>query len=100
MHEYGQSIDHDVANGATTMTKFMLGAVVGAGIALLLAPANGRETRSRVGTTVKRWGEGARHVIGKARDRFSDTQEDVKSAISAGRDEYMRSRKSPSSPAI
>jgi len=100
MHEYAQNLDEDVANGATSMTKFLLGAVVGAGIALLLAPANGRDTRRRVGSTVKRFGDGARNVIGKARDRFSDVQEDVKSAIDTGRQEYSRTRSKIDSPAV
>lgn len=36
-----------------------LGAAVGAGVALLLAPASGRETRKLLGQTIEKLGEGA-----------------------------------------
>jgi gas vesicle protein len=55
-----------------SIAPFLMGALVGAGIALLLAPAHGRETRKRVGDTVKRLGG---------------------NAFEKGRQEYMRHRK-------
>jgi gas vesicle protein len=77
---------------ATSITPFMLGAVLGAGIALLLAPAHGKDTRKRVGSTVKRWGDGARHAIKRTRENLNDFSHDAKSAIEKGRQEYLRTR--------
>jgi len=37
--------DTDVGNGANTMGMFLMGALVGAGVALLLAPATGGDAR-------------------------------------------------------
>ena len=39
------------------------GAVLGAGIALLLAPSAGPETRRKLGQTVKRWGSDLKDVV-------------------------------------
>jgi gas vesicle protein len=39
------------------------GAVLGAGIALLLAPAAGPESRKKLGETVKRWGNDLKDVV-------------------------------------
>jgi len=44
---------------------FMIGALVGASLALLLAPASGGETRRRLGDT-------ARKIGGAAKDKFQD----------------------------
>ncbi len=91
MQEYPDFTD---SRGKTTMnvTPFLLGAMVGAGIALLLAPAHGKDTRRRVGSTVKKWGEGARHALNRTRENLNDFKHDAKSAIDKGREEYMRTR--------
>ncbi|HEY2923482.1 MAG TPA: YtxH domain-containing protein [Candidatus Eisenbacteria bacterium] len=83
---------NDSGRNATNITPFVFGAVLGAGIALLLAPAHGRDTRKRVGTTVKHWGEGARQALKRTRENLNDFKHDAKSAIEKGRQEYLRTR--------
>ena len=46
------------------------GAVLGAGIALLLAPTAGPETRRKLGQTVKRWGNDLKDVV---KERLENT---------------------------
>jgi hypothetical protein len=65
-------------SGATGMSGFMLGAIVGAGVALLFAPATGTDTRRRVGDTVKKLGSAAR-------DRIQEGTEQVKNRFESGR---------------
>ncbi|TMQ60219.1 MAG: YtxH domain-containing protein [Candidatus Eisenbacteria bacterium] len=77
---------------ATNIAPFVLGVVVGAGIALLLAPALGRDTRRRVGSTVRRWSDGARQAVKRTRDSLNELKKDARSAIDTGREEYLRSR--------
>jgi|GEM_PF-1752458 len=83
-------------NGKSTpgISPFVFGAVLGAGIALLLAPAHGRDTRRKVGHTVKRLGDNAKQVIQRTRDSLNDMKHDARSAIDKGRQEYFRSRTS------
>jgi hypothetical protein len=54
------------------MTGFMLGAVVGAGLALLLAPATGEETRRRLKETATRFREEADEAVGNVKERFDE----------------------------
>lgn len=77
----------------TPIAGFALGALVGAGIALLLAPASGERTRRRLGNTARSMIRDARHTIDEAHDAVtgaaSDLGADVASAISAGREAFL-----------
>ena len=85
----------DSGKGPAKIGSLMIGAILGAGIALLLAPAHGRDTRRRVGSTVKRFGENAGQVLKRTRDQIGKVKDDAKSAIDKGRQEYMRSKDQP-----
>jgi gas vesicle protein len=78
----------EMKSGSNAMIVFVLGAAIGAAAALLYAPANGRETRRRIGVSARRLGE---RVAGEADDlkhqvidRASELNGDVKDAIDAG----------------
>jgi len=90
MQEYSD-FNNNGKNSAS-IAPVIFGAVLGAGIALLLAPAHGKDTRRRVGHTAKRLGDGARQAFQRTRDRLKDVKRDAKAAIDKGRQEYVRSR--------
>ena len=75
--------DQDLERGMSSMTSFLMGAALGAGIALLLAPDRGSETRRRVGQTMKRFGS-------QVNDRLGDVKDNVRSAVDSGRDAFRR----------
>lgn len=77
-----------VGNG--NVMVFALGAVVGAGIALLLAPENGRQTRERLAASAKRWGRRAGEQLDHAREAATELGAEAKSAIKAGKDAFMQ----------
>jgi gas vesicle protein len=101
-------------NRTDALMAFLLGAAVGAGVALLLAPQSGEETRRQLGDGARRLGhdlderlQSAKGELAKrAHDvkeelthRASDLKEelatrtaDVKTAVNAGRDAYARAR--------
>lgn len=68
-------------NSGNVMVAFMLGAVTGAAVALLFAPASGEETREYLG-------ERARE--GKARVR--EGREHMIAAVDRGREAFERER--------
>ena len=59
---------------------FLIGALVGAGLALLLAPASGGETRRRLGDTAKKIGSAAK-------DKFQDIRGSVSDMANEGNDQ-------------
>jgi gas vesicle protein len=81
------SDDRGGGSAATVMLAFLAGAALGAGVALLLAPRSGRETRDKI----KGWideaageaGEGAR----KVREAAGRAVSKIEEAWNAGRKE-------------
>ena len=65
--------DMDSGNGGMSVTGFLLGAVVGAGIALLLAPSPGGDTRRKLGETARRLGSRASDLIGHGGEEDQET---------------------------
>lgn len=80
------------SNAGSTLLGFALGAVVGAGLALLLAPDSGKRTRERLTSTARRWGERAGQTLDQARDTVADLGTDAKSALKAGQDAFLHDR--------
>jgi len=80
------------SNSGSILVGFALGAVVGAGLALLLAPESGKKTRERLASTAKRWSKDAGHTLEDARDRMAELGTDAKSAIKAGQDAFLQDR--------
>jgi gas vesicle protein len=81
-------MDHDhEARTANFLSGVILGAVLGAGIALLMAPASGTKTRRRIRRV-------ASDAKGAAGDRFDEFADDVKNkmedAVQAARKRLSR----------
>ncbi len=93
MNEYPYANDTS-RNIAAPIGGFVLGAMLGAGVALLLAPAPGSDVRRRVGETARRWGNNARHGFNRVRESAKGIKEDAKSAMDAGRHAFHETRQS------
>ncbi len=63
----------------TVVLSFFIGTVIGAGVALLLAPEAGEKTRRRIA-------DFAEDVKGKAEDSFEDARDTVTTAFEKGKD--------------
>lgn len=93
-----------MSNGkGNTLLAFLLGGVVGAGIALFYAPDSGYETRRRIRENFDDAEDWAREKLndtrdkiedgsGKVKEMISDRKESIKSAIDAGKDAYYRGK--------
>jgi len=87
--------DTSQSSGTTnTLIGFALGAVVGAGLALLLAPDSGKKTRQRLASTARDWSKSAADTIDQARDTVSELGTDAMSAIKTGQDAFQHDRAS------
>jgi gas vesicle protein len=61
--------------------SFLLGGLVGAGLALLLAPHAGKETRRKIKETADNVKEKAENYIKEAKEKFSSTIEKAKETL-------------------
>ncbi len=68
MNDRSYKNDTESAGGTAGIGLFLIGAVCGAGLALLLAPATGGETRRKLGETARKLGGRASEVVGRMRD--------------------------------
>ena len=80
------------SSSAAVMVGFLTGAVLGAGIALLMAPDSGEATRRRLGETARRLKTTASHRLEDLKHSLGDRG---KEAMSVGREAYERGLHSP-----
>ena len=88
MSEY--SYGSDAGRGSSVMMGFVLGAIVGAGVALLLAPATGEETRGKVADAARRLRTKAGPMVDRARETMTDLRDDAMSAVESGREAFKQ----------
>lgn len=65
----------------TVMASFLLGGMVGAGLALLLAPQSGRETREKIKNLAEEMKEKSSTLAKEARDKAIHSLEEGKDAL-------------------
>lgn len=79
-------------SGGTVVLAFLAGAIAGAAVALLFAPAAGEETRQMLGEKAREGRERAAEAARQGREFLSKQKETVKSALDRGRDAYQAAR--------
>jgi len=82
----------DGAGAGSVLLAFLLGAVSGAALALLYAPATGEETREYLGEKAREGRARAADAAAKGRDALSQGRETVTNAIERGREAYQQAR--------
>jgi gas vesicle protein len=80
------------AGAGSVMLAFILGAVSGAAVALLYAPATGRETREYLGERAREGRERAASAADKGREMVNQGRETITAAIERGREAYQQAR--------
>ena len=74
------------------LLAFILGAVSGAAVALLYAPASGRETREYLGEKARESKERANEAAERGREIIKQGRETLTTAIDRGREAYQQAR--------
>jgi gas vesicle protein len=75
---------------------FVLGAITGAAVALLMAPASGEETRRVLADKAREGRERANEAARQGRDFVNRQKDTLSSAIEKGREAYEQARGSTS----
>jgi gas vesicle protein len=79
-------------SGGTAVLAFLAGAIAGAAVALLFAPAAGDETRQLLSEKAREGRERAAEAARQGREFLNKQRDTVKSAIDRGRDAYQQAR--------
>jgi gas vesicle protein len=80
------------SGAGSILLAFILGAVSGAAVALLYAPASGRETREYLGEKAREGRERANQAAERGRDMINQGRETLTTAIDRGREAYQQAR--------
>lgn len=87
-------MSRDDGGAGTVVVAFMLGAITGAAVALLLAPATGDETRRILGEKAKEGRDRATDAARQGREFLNRQRETITTAIDRGREAYNQARTS------
>jgi gas vesicle protein len=80
------------AGAGSVLLAFIVGAVSGAAVALLYAPAPGRNTREYLGERARQGRERASAAADKGRDIVQQGRETLTTALDRGREAYQQAR--------
>jgi gas vesicle protein len=80
------------AGAGSILLAFILGAVSGAAVALLYAPATGRETREYLGERAREGRAKAAEAAEKGREAIKQGRETLANAVERGREAYQQAR--------
>ena len=83
--------DNSIGPGAI-MVAFVVGALTGAAVALLFAPASGEETREYLGQKARETKARARQALDEGREFYSDQRQGLTNAIDRGREAFQDAR--------
>ena len=82
----------DGGAAGTVVIAFVLGAVTGAAVALLMAPTSGEETRRVLAQRAREGRDRASEAARQARDFASRQKQTIGTAIERGREAYEQAR--------
>ena len=85
------------AGAGSVMLAFLVGAVAGAAVALLYAPATGRETREFLGEKAREGRDRATEAAAKGREVVKSGRETVATVLERGREAYQQARSATTS---
>jgi gas vesicle protein len=80
------------SNGGTVLLAFLAGAISGAAVALLFAPASGDETRQFLSDKARESRERALSAAREGRDAVRRHKEHLQTAVERGREAYNKAR--------
>ena len=82
----------DGAGAGSILLAFILGAVSGAAVALLYAPATGRETREFLGEKARESRDRAAEATERGRQALNQSRDTLTHALERGREAYQQAR--------
>ena len=81
------------SSSGSVLVAFALGAIAGAAVALLYAPATGEETRRKIAERAREGREKAETLAREGREFFNRQRENITAAVERGRESFEQARK-------
>jgi gas vesicle protein len=81
------------SSAGNVIVAFALGALAGAAVALLYAPASGEETRRKLAEKAREGRDRAEAVAREGREFISRQRENLSAAVERGREAFDQARK-------
>jgi gas vesicle protein len=88
----------DGGAAGTVVVAFLLGAITGAAVALLMAPTTGEEMRRMIGDKAREGRERAEEAARQGREFVNRQRATVASAVERGREAYHQARGGTATP--
>src|SRR5436309_3431817 len=82
----------DESGAGTVVVAFVLGAITGAAVALLMAPASGEETRRLLAEKAREGRDKAGEAAQKGRELWDRQRETLTTAFERGKEAYEQAR--------
>jgi gas vesicle protein len=79
-------------DSGSLMVAFVIGALAGAAVALLFAPASGDETREYLGQKAREGRDKAREAMDQGREYYQRQRDSLVSAVERGREAFQQAR--------
>ena len=79
-------------NSGGVMVAFVIGALAGAAVALLFAPASGEETREFLGQKAREGKAKARDAVDQGREYYTRQRDSIVTAVDRGREAFQQAR--------
>lgn len=79
-------------SSGSVMIAFVVGALTGAAVALLFAPASGEETREYLGKRAREGTDKAREAMDQGREYYQRQREHLATAVDRGREAFQQAR--------
>jgi len=80
------------SSGSSVIMAFVVGALTGAAVALLFAPASGEETREYLGKKAREGKDKAREAVDQGREYYDRQRDNLVTAVDRGRDAFQQAR--------
>lgn len=80
------------SSGSSVMIAFVVGALTGAAVALLFAPASGEETREYLSKRAREGKDKARDAMDQGREYYDRQRENLVTAVDRGREAFQQAR--------
>jgi gas vesicle protein len=74
------------------MVAFVIGALTGAAVAILFAPASGEETREFLGQKAREGKAKAREAMDQGREYYRSQRDNLVTAVERGREAFQQAR--------